>query len=79
MAQSQTETITETTTESRSPSHVAWHVNGSEKKKFWSRVGAAWAHKDGKGFNLQLETFPIDGRIVLRIPQESKDDSEVRA
>jgi len=42
-------------------------------------VGAAWAHKDGKGFNLKLETFPIDGRIVLRLPQEPSDDGEARA
>lgn len=78
MAQSQTET-TKTTADTKPPSHIAWHVTGSDKKKFWSRVGAAWSHKDGKGFNLQLETLPIDGRIVLRHPQEPKDDGEARA
>lgn len=80
MAQTQTEkTTTATTAESKPPSHIAWHVTGNDNKKFWSRVGAAWAHKDGKGFNLQLETFPIDGRIVLRLPQEPSDDGEARA
>jgi hypothetical protein len=58
---------------------VAWHVTGSDKKKFWSRIGAAWSHKDGQGFNLQLDTLPIDGRIVLRHPQEPAGDEKARA
>src|SRR5271169_386141 len=28
---------------------------------------SAWAHADGNGFNLQLETVPLDGRVALRI------------
>ena len=78
MAQSQTET-TKTTADTKPPSHIAWHVTGSDKKKFWSRIGAAWSHKDGNGFNLKLETLPIDGRIVLRHPPEPAGDAEARA
>jgi hypothetical protein len=26
-----------------------------------------WAHADGNGFNIQLETVPLDGRVALRI------------
>ncbi len=29
------------------PAYIAWHVNGRDKKSFWTRVGAAWDHKDG--------------------------------
>jgi hypothetical protein len=29
-----------------------------------------WAHNDGKGFNIQIETVPLDGRITLRVPSE---------
>jgi hypothetical protein len=36
----------------------------------WIRIGSAWAHADGKGFNIQLETVPLDGRIALRVASE---------
>jgi hypothetical protein len=37
------------------------------KEAFWTRIGSAWPHKDGKGFNLQLSALPASGgRIVLR-------------
>ena len=35
-----------------------------------SRIGSAWAHADGNGFNIQLETVPLDGRVALRIATE---------
>jgi len=56
---------------SKTPSHIVYHVRdraGSES--FWTRIGAAWAHADGNGFNIQIETVPLDGRITLRIPSE---------
>jgi hypothetical protein len=56
---------------SKSPSHIAYHVrNGKAEESFWTRIGSAWAHKDGNGFNIQLETLPIDGRITLRVASE---------
>lgn len=54
------------------PSHVAYQVkNRDGKKAIWTRVGSAWAHSDGAGFNVQLEALPIDGKITLRIPAET--------
>ncbi|NCQ24433.1 MAG: hypothetical protein COW54_09955 [Rhodobacteraceae bacterium CG17_big_fil_post_rev_8_21_14_2_50_63_15] len=50
------------------PHQLAWHVTDKGEKSFWNKVGAAWAHKDSKGFTLQLEVMPINGRIVLRQP-----------
>lgn len=51
----------------KSPTHVAYHVRDREGGKgFWTRIGSAWAHSDGKGFNIQVETAPLDGRITLR-------------
>jgi hypothetical protein len=49
------------------PDFIAWHVTEKGEKSYWNKVGAAWAHKDGKGYSLQLETCPINGRIVLRV------------
>lgn len=58
---------------SKSPSHVAYQVrDGKGDKGFWTRIGAAWQHADGKGFNIQLECVPLDGRITLRIASENK-------
>jgi hypothetical protein len=62
------------TTGSKAPSHVAYQVRDREGKKgYWTRIGSAWAHGDGKGFNIQLESVPLDGQISLRVATEKKD------
>jgi hypothetical protein len=69
----------ETTTKSSKPTYIAYHVrNNSEEQgdSYWTRIGAAFPHKDGKGFNLLVETFPLDGRITLRVPTEKTEKSE---
>jgi hypothetical protein len=68
------DTDNSTSTTSKSPTHVAYHVRDgkSNDKGFWTRIGAAWAHKDGKGFNIQLEVAPLDGRINLRVITDNK-------
>ena len=66
-------TTESTATESKAPSHVAYAVREGKDKSFWTRIGAAWQHKDGKGFNIQIESVPLDGRITLRIAAEKKD------
>jgi hypothetical protein len=58
------------------PDYLAWHVTQKGEKSFWNKVGAAWAHKDGKGCTLQLETCPINGRIVLRAPLEDAPQTD---
>jgi hypothetical protein len=58
----------------KGPSHVAYQVRDREGQKgFWTRIGSAWPHADGKGFNVQLEVVPLDGRITLRVASEKKD------
>jgi hypothetical protein len=58
----------------KAPSHIVYHVRDREgQKSFWTRIGSAWAHADGKGFNVQLEVAPLDGRLSLRIASEKKD------
>ena len=57
----------------KAPDFLAWHVIDKSEKSFWNKVGAAWRHKDDKGYTLQLETVPINGRIVLRQPLEEPD------
>lgn len=63
-----------TTSSSKTPTHYAYQVRDREgKKAIWTRIGAAWAHNDGKGFSVQLESVPLDGRISLRLPEERND------
>jgi hypothetical protein len=58
---------------SKLPTHIAYHVRDlAGKESYWTRIGSAWAHADGKGFNIQVETVPLDGRITLRVPTEAK-------
>lgn len=70
-------TDTNTTTSngsSRTPSHIAYQVRDREgKKAIWTRIGSAWAHADGNGFNIQVEAVPLDGRISLRVATDKKD------
>ena len=40
------------------------------------RIGAAFPHKDGTGFNVQLRALPVDGRIVLLPPDPANTDGE---
>lgn len=36
---------------------------------FWLNIGAAFPHRDGSGFTVALQAFPLDGRLVLRQPK----------
>lgn len=65
-----------TMTDKKKPSHKAFAVENFTKddkeKSSWKEIGVAWAHKDGKGFDLNIKLFPLSGRIVLR--ENSKDN-----
>jgi len=60
-----------TSTAAKAPSHAVYHVRDREGgRAFWTRIGSAWPHADGKGFNLQVDCVPLDGRITLRVIDE---------
>lgn len=54
------------TTKSTHPTHSVFVVEGEGETAFWTRIGTAWPHKDGSGFNLQLSAMPVAGRLVIR-------------
>ena len=67
-------TTDQKTTASKTPSHIAYHVkDGNSGKGYWTRIGAAWAHANGNGFNIQIDIVPLDGRITLLIPSEKSE------
>jgi len=60
---------------SKRPSHIAFHVRGGEDAKaYFNRIGSAFPHKDGEGYNILLDALPVDGKVVLRTPQERLED-----
>lgn len=63
----------------KQPSHLAYVVTeakpGPNQKSHWHRVGAAWPHKDGIGFDIVItEGLSVYGRIVCT---ERKDKPEL--
>jgi hypothetical protein len=56
--------------ESRKPTYIAFSGRtfdtSGRPESSWSRIGAAFPHKDGKGFNVALDALPTSGRVVLR-------------
>jgi hypothetical protein len=68
------------------PSHRAYKVEDrdgdqSDQPGFWTRIGSAWPHKDGKGLNIQLITgIAVSGRVVLReyTDEDAKQDEAKR-
>jgi hypothetical protein len=61
------------------PAYIAYHIKDTaageqgEKRGIWTRVGAAWPNKDGRGFNVVLDVVPLDGRLILREPLEREN------
>jgi len=49
-----------------------YESNGKAGKR-WTKVGAAFPHKDGTGFSIELSAIPLDGRLVV-LPPDSSDD-----
>ena len=48
------------------PTHRAYMVKdkaGSDKGR-WIEIGAAWLHRDGKGFRVKLDACPTNGESI---------------
>ena len=69
----------QTPTSTNKPTHDVYSIqerDGKDTKNIWTRIGAAWAHNDGKGFNIQLNAMPFDGRLTLRDVKEAEDGDD---
>jgi hypothetical protein len=59
------------------PKHKVYAVEDrereDEKEPFWTRIGSAFPHKDGKGLNIVLSALPLNGRLVLREIEEGEE------
>jgi hypothetical protein len=52
-----------------------YESNGKTGKK-WTKIGAAFPHKEGVGFRIELRAFPVDGRLVVLPPDPNDDRSK---
>jgi hypothetical protein len=53
------------------PAFIAYAVKnrGNGQTAIWTKIGAAWPHKDKPGFSIELDALPVDGRVVLIEPK----------
>ena len=59
---------------SKRPSHRVFAVReGKDDNKFWTEIGAAWAHGDGKGFSMVLNFMSMQGQNIVMRVNEPKD------
>jgi hypothetical protein len=54
-----------------------YETSNGKKAKTWTRIGAAFPHRDGTGLSVQLRAMPLDGRIVL-LPPDGDDTNRNR-
>jgi hypothetical protein len=67
MARSKQEHMMADKEQPKQPTHRAYSVIRREgQDDFWLNVGLVFPHKDGSGFNIMLQAFPLDGKIVCR-------------
>ena len=46
--------------------------SGDAKRSIFTRVGAAFPHKDGLGFNLELDAIPFERKLVVLPPRDKE-------
>ncbi len=71
-----------TPTPAPTPAPAVTHMNvftveeyerDGKTQKRWTKIGAAFPHKEGSGFSIELKAFPVDGRLVV-LPPDHADD-----
>jgi hypothetical protein len=61
------------------PTYILYHGRNTGKdkdsKKIWTRIGAVWANKSGKGFNLTWDYLPLGDGLTVMLPFD-KDEQD---
>jgi hypothetical protein len=52
---------------------VEEYERDGKAQKRWTKIGAAFPHKEGLGFSIELKAFPVDGRLVV-LPPDPDDN-----
>ena len=68
------ETKTETTAKGKPPSHIVYFVPHRDNAP-WTRIGAQWPIKNGKGYRQDLDMVPLGWGNIIVLPNEPKSDN----
>jgi hypothetical protein len=49
-----------------------FETSAGKTARSWTKVGVAFPHGDGDGFNVELKAFPRDGKLVVLPPQSDE-------
>ena len=52
---------------------VEEYERDGKTQKRWTKIGAAFPHKEGLGFSIELRAFPVHGRLVV-LPPDGDDN-----
>jgi hypothetical protein len=66
------------TTSKNRPTHRIYSVTkDAGAKSDWKDIGAAWPHRDGRGFNLRFASNPTEGaEVILRTVRAKKGGAQ---
>ena len=58
----------------KKPSHHVYTVRetGNQNNDFWTKIGVAFSHNDGKGFSIMLDALPVNGKMTIRVADGKK-------
>ena len=60
------------------PAYILYHgkATGKDKtgKKIWTRIGAVWTNKSGKGFNVTWDYLPLSDGVTVMLPYDKRQD-----
>jgi hypothetical protein len=62
-----------TETQGRKPDLIAYAVS---KDGFFTRIGAAWKHKNSEGFNAVFAAYPANGHKLVFLPPKEKPEGK---
>jgi hypothetical protein len=58
------------------PAYILYHGRNTGKdkqgKKIWTRIGAVWPNKNGKGFNLTWDYVPLGDGLTVMLPYDKE-------
>src|ERR687888_1635245 len=59
------------------PTYILYHGRNTGKdkagKKIWTRIGAVWPNKSGKGFNLTWDYLPLGDGLTVMLPFDKQE------
>ena len=56
-----------------------YEAGNGQKANQWTKVGVAFPHREGPGFNLELNALPLDGHLVALPPAEDEAQAAAAA